>query len=140
MSVYCYANAGDGESTTDLVFGGQDIIAENGSVVTEGKRFNTGLYIADVDLQRIMQERARMTTFPEIADPLRDDRRSAGADRGDSDRRVSADGRRRGVPGGHRCSGGDIGRTARGGRSRPPTLCRPEAVRTEQRGGASCPL
>lgn len=72
VSVYCYANAGDGESTTDLVFGGQDIIAENGSVVTEGKRFNTGLYIADVDLQRITQERARMTTFPDIDDALRD--------------------------------------------------------------------
>lgn len=72
VSVYCYANAGDGESTTDLVFGGQDIIAENGSVVTEGKRFGTGLYIADVDLQRITQERARMTTFPDIDDTLRD--------------------------------------------------------------------
>ena len=73
VSVYCYANAGDGESTTDLVFGGQDIIAENGSVVTEGKRFHTGLYIADVDLQRITQERARMTTFPDIDDALRDE-------------------------------------------------------------------
>lgn len=72
VSVYCYANAGDGESTTDLVFGGQDIIAENGSVVTEGRRFDTGLYIADVDLQRITQERARMTTFPDIDDALRD--------------------------------------------------------------------
>ena len=73
VSVYCYANAGDGESTTDLVFGGQDIIAENGSVVTEGRRFGTGLYIADVDLQRITQERARMTTFPDIDDALRDE-------------------------------------------------------------------
>ena len=72
VSVYCYANAGDGESTTDLVFGGQDIIAENGSVVTEGRRFDTGLYIADVDLQRITQERVRMTTFPDIDDTLRD--------------------------------------------------------------------
>ena len=72
VSVYCYANAGDGESTTDLVFGGQDIIAENGSVVTEGRRFSTGLYIADVDLQRITQERARMTTFPDVDDALRD--------------------------------------------------------------------
>ena len=72
VSAYCYANAGDGESTTDLVFGGQDIIAENGSVVTEGRRFDTGLYIADVDLQRITQERARMTTFPDIDDTLRD--------------------------------------------------------------------
>ena len=71
VSVYCYANAGEGESTTDLVFGGQDIIAENGSIVKEGKRFDTGLYIADVDLQRITQERARMTTFPDIDDELR---------------------------------------------------------------------
>ena len=73
VSVYCYANAGDGESTTDLVFGGQDIIAENGSVVTEGRHFGTGLYIADVDLQRITQERARMTTFPDVDDALRDE-------------------------------------------------------------------
>ena len=71
VSVYCYANAGDGESSTDLIFGGQDIIAENGSIVTEGVRFRTGLYIADVDLERITQERARMTTFPEIDPALR---------------------------------------------------------------------
>ncbi len=71
VSVYCYANAGDGESSTDLIFGGQDIIAENGSIVKEGRRFETGLYTADVDFERITQERARMTTFPEIDAALR---------------------------------------------------------------------
>ncbi|SFG06009.1 NAD(+) synthase [Oribacterium sp. WCC10] len=72
MAAYVYTNAGDGESTTDLVFGGQDIIAENGSIVKEGKRFETGLYIADIDLQKLVQERARATTYPEVSEGLRD--------------------------------------------------------------------
>lgn len=73
VSAYVYTNAGDGESSTDLVFGGQDIIAENGTILKEGKRFATGLYVADVDLQRIRQERERMTTFPGVDSELRDD-------------------------------------------------------------------
>ncbi|OON84685.1 NAD(+) synthase [Oribacterium sp. C9] len=72
VSAYVYTNAGDGESSTDLVFGGQDIIAENGIILKEGNRFETGLYIADVDLQRIVQERARITTYPDIDECLRD--------------------------------------------------------------------
>ena len=72
MAAYVYTNAGDGESTTDLVFGGQDIISENGSIVIEGKRFETGLYIADLDLQKIVQERARTTTYPDVDEGLRD--------------------------------------------------------------------
>ena len=36
---YVYANAGDGESTTDVVFGGHNIIAENGTILKEAKRF-----------------------------------------------------------------------------------------------------
>lgn len=36
---YVYANAGEGESTQDLVFGGQNLIAENGALLAEGKRF-----------------------------------------------------------------------------------------------------
>ena len=69
---YVYANAGDGESSTDLVFGGQDIIAENGAIVTESDRFHTGIYYADVDLQKLSQERARMTTFPAPAEGTED--------------------------------------------------------------------
>ncbi len=63
VAAYVYANAGEGESTQDLVFGGQNIIAENGSVLAESRRFtNEGIY-ADVDLGRIQSERRRMTTF-----------------------------------------------------------------------------
>ena len=72
MAAYVYTNAGDGESTTDLVFGGQDIIAENGSIVKEGKRFETGLYIADLDLQKLDQERSRTTTYPSVSGELRE--------------------------------------------------------------------
>ncbi|MBE6003150.1 MAG: NAD(+) synthase [Lachnospiraceae bacterium] len=72
VAAYVYTNAGEGESSTDLVFGGQDIIAENGTILKEGSRFETGLYIADVDLQKIVQERARITTYPDIDECLRD--------------------------------------------------------------------
>ncbi|SEA51813.1 NAD+ synthase (glutamine-hydrolysing) [Oribacterium sp. KHPX15] len=72
VAAYIYTNAGDGESTTDLVFGGQDIIAENGSIVKEGKRFETGLYIADIDLQKLDQERSRTTTYPSVSEELRE--------------------------------------------------------------------
>ncbi len=39
ISGYIYANAGEGESTTDLVFGGHNLIAENGTILAEAKRF-----------------------------------------------------------------------------------------------------
>ena len=60
---YVYANAGEGESTQDLVFGGQNIIAENGTCLAESKRFSNGMIIADLDLQRLNSERRRMTTY-----------------------------------------------------------------------------
>ncbi|RKI71328.1 NAD(+) synthase [bacterium 1xD42-67] len=60
---YVYADAGEGESTTDLVFAGHDIIAENGTVLAE-KRFDTGLTISEIDLGRLTHERRRMNTFP----------------------------------------------------------------------------
>ncbi len=60
---YVYANAGDGESTQDLVFGGQNIIAENGTCLRESKRFKNETIIADMDLERLEAERRRMNTF-----------------------------------------------------------------------------
>ena len=60
---YIYANAGEGESTTDLVFGGHNIIAENGSVLAESKRFENGITCAELDLHRLTSERRRNTTF-----------------------------------------------------------------------------
>ena len=60
---YIYANAGEGESTQDLVFGGHNIIAENGTILNASKRFANGVTYADLDLERIKNERRRMTTF-----------------------------------------------------------------------------
>nr|WP_288555558.1 NAD(+) synthase [uncultured Mediterraneibacter sp.] len=60
---YIYANAGEGESTTDLVFGGHNIIAENGSVLAESKRFENGITCTELDLHRLTSERRRNTTF-----------------------------------------------------------------------------
>lgn len=60
---YCYADAGEGESSTDLIYTGHSIIAENGTVLAESEQFTTGLTTADVDLERLSQERLRMTTW-----------------------------------------------------------------------------
>ncbi|MCI8996526.1 MAG: NAD(+) synthase [Lachnospiraceae bacterium] len=66
---YVYANAGEGESTQDLVFGGQSLIAENGSLLNRGQRFTSGIVYGDLDLARIQGERRRMNTFQAGADP-----------------------------------------------------------------------
>ena len=60
---YLYADAGEGESTTDLVFAGHNIIAENGTVLAE-ERFASGLTVTEVDVHRLAFERRRNTTFP----------------------------------------------------------------------------
>lgn len=61
---YVYANAGEGESTQDLVFGGHNIIAENGTRLAESKRFAPETVCADLDLERLNAERRRTTTYP----------------------------------------------------------------------------
>ncbi len=64
LSAYVYADSGPGESTTDMVFAGHDIIAENGSVLRESRLFaGEDLIWADVDLERLFQERRRMNTW-----------------------------------------------------------------------------
>lgn len=60
---YIYASAGEGESTQDLVFGGHDIIAENGTILASSRRFSNGMICADLDLERLRNERRRMNTF-----------------------------------------------------------------------------
>ena len=60
---YIYANAGEGESTQDLVFGGQNLIAENGTLLASSRKFENEIIYADIDLERICHERRRMTTF-----------------------------------------------------------------------------
>ncbi len=60
---YIYTSAGEGESTQDLVFGGHNIIAENGTVLTQAKRFENQTIYGDVDIHRLRMERRRMNTF-----------------------------------------------------------------------------
>lgn len=62
---YVYANAGDGESTTDMVFSGHRMICENGTVLSESKLFENGIIYGDIDMNKIVLERRRMTTFKE---------------------------------------------------------------------------
>jgi len=60
---YIYADAGEGESSTDLVFSGHNIIAENGNILVESERFSNQMVVSEIDLGRIASERKRMTTF-----------------------------------------------------------------------------
>ena len=60
---YIYAAAGEGESTQDLVFGGHNLIAENGIILGQTKRFQCSTVFADLDIHRILSERRRMGTF-----------------------------------------------------------------------------
>ena len=62
LSAYIFACAGEGESTTDLVFVGHDIIAENGKILAES-RFATGLCITEIDVQKLRSERRRVGSF-----------------------------------------------------------------------------
>ena len=65
LAAHVYTSAGSGESTTDLAWDGQAIIAENGAVLAESERFQSGDHrlLADVDLERLVQERSRMTSY-----------------------------------------------------------------------------
>ena len=60
---YIYANAGEGESTTDLVFGGHNLIAENGNTLKESGRFKNGAIYTEIDIKRLLSERRKNTTF-----------------------------------------------------------------------------
>ena len=61
---YIYANAGSGESTTDGVFSGHSIIAENGKLLSERKPFDEGMQTAVIDVHALADERAMKNTFP----------------------------------------------------------------------------
>lgn len=65
LAAYVYAGASAGESTTDVVFAGHSIIAENGCTLAETERFHfdTQMAAADIDLERLTHERQRNGTF-----------------------------------------------------------------------------
>ena len=66
---YIYTSAGEGESTQDLVFGGHNLIAENGTILKEAKRFTNETVYADLDIERIRLERRKMSTFTPDQNP-----------------------------------------------------------------------
>ena len=68
MAAYVYCDAGFGESTQDLVFAGHNLIAENGKILNESKRFandneDEAVIYADIDLERLDADRRRANTF-----------------------------------------------------------------------------
>lgn len=63
ISAYIYASAGIGESTTDMVFGGHNLIAENGKILAESKLFTNSSVISEIDLELIKSERYLVSTY-----------------------------------------------------------------------------
>jgi len=63
ICAYAYANAGEGESTGDLVFSGHCMISENGTSMAEQKWQSGGIITADIDISRLTAERRRVTDF-----------------------------------------------------------------------------
>jgi len=73
VAAYLYSSAGNGESSTDLAWDGQALIAENGELLRESERFSTEphLICADIDLDRLAHERMRQTSYGANAAQLR---------------------------------------------------------------------
>ncbi|MDR0854260.1 MAG: NAD(+) synthase [Clostridiales Family XIII bacterium] len=63
VSAYIYANAGYGESTSDMVFSGHSLIAENGRILGERKPFADGAVLADIDIRGLAHDRRFLTSF-----------------------------------------------------------------------------
>ena len=74
VAAYLYAAAGPGESTTDLAWDGQAMVYENGTLLAESERFarKAQMILADIDLDRLVQDRMRLTSFSQNARILRD--------------------------------------------------------------------
>ncbi|MBV7337658.1 NAD(+) synthase [Chloroflexi bacterium TSY] len=68
IAAYLYSASGPGESTTDLAWDGHALIYENGTRLAESERFPTTeqMIVADIDLERLVQDRMRMTSFSDM--------------------------------------------------------------------------
>ncbi|MGN1031627.1 MAG: NAD(+) synthase [Butyricicoccaceae bacterium] len=69
FAAYMYCDAGQGESSTDLVFAAHNVIAESGSLLAQSPRFTTGLTTADIDLKKLDYDRRRCNTFRTVTSP-----------------------------------------------------------------------
>lgn len=63
ICAYLYADAGEGESTTDVVFSGHNLICENGAVLAEAQRFTNQMVVSEIDVHKLSVERRRMNTY-----------------------------------------------------------------------------
>lgn len=63
ISAYLYSCSGNGESTTDVVFGGHNIISENGNILKQSKLFSNETILTEIDLEMISNQRRKMNTF-----------------------------------------------------------------------------
>ena len=68
LCAYIYSDAGEGESTTDMVFAGHGLIYENGAMLAESNLFENTIAFADIDLNKISLERRRINTFKSCND------------------------------------------------------------------------
>ena len=64
---YIYSSCGEGESTSDVVFGAHQMIAENGTLLAE-RRFDGGLLISEIDVQRLAYERRRTQMLDTVSE------------------------------------------------------------------------
>ena len=78
VAAYVYAASGPGESTTDLAWDGHALVTENGTMLVESTRYavESQIEFADIDLERMLSERARLTS---MADAMADHRDRARA-------------------------------------------------------------
>ncbi|MBC8143988.1 MAG: NAD(+) synthase [bacterium] len=74
IAAYLYTAAGPGESTTDLAWDGHALVYENDQLLAESQRFSPTeqIVVADIDLERLVQERMRMTSFNDAIGAHRD--------------------------------------------------------------------
>ena len=79
IAAYAYASAGPGESSSDLVFGGHCLVAENGSILDESRRIGDGMepshlnstsVTCDIDLQRLAHDRRVIGSFDDVRDRM----------------------------------------------------------------------
>ena len=64
---YVYSTSGHGESTTDMTFSGNNLIAEDGAVVSEAKPFGDGFCDGELDVEKLQSERMKNTTFEPLS-------------------------------------------------------------------------
>ncbi len=63
ISAYLYACSGNGESTTDLVFAGHNLICENGTLLEESDLFSNDIIVSEIDLEKLNNERKKINTY-----------------------------------------------------------------------------